>query len=159
MDPNEPTTATIPMVGASRYAQETYGIMFESAHVYRAQRSHGYPVRLKVWDNTRRLNPRDGQAVRYSDYGKIDGGPGRYLDPNNNATDEMWSVQIAPEAVVISAHGDGTGSRASGQVYGEETLRDSDVVTLVFPSGTQERHMLRIENYGYGHAVLLPPDF
>lgn len=130
----------IPMIAADDYAREHYGITHKSACVYRVAGSYS-PTRVKVWDNTRRPNPRDGVA-------------GAYLDPHNRATDARVSVLLSPESSVISAHRNGTGTVASGQVYapGDTRFRTGDVLVLVHPDGSHCRVTVRLTNNGHGVA-------
>ena len=145
----------IPLVATSDYDQKTYGIRYHSQYVYRVAGSAS-PTRIVVWDNTVRPNARDGQSVRYGNYGPIDGGNGRYLDPHHNATDVPFSFLVSPEASVISAHGDGTGSKASGQVYAptSESLRTGDELILTLPNGGAFSVRVRMTNNGHGVAEL-----
>jgi hypothetical protein len=146
---------TILLTDKDTYRREHYGIHFTSAFVYTVRGSS--PIRIAVWDNVRRPNPRNGEPVRYSNYGKIDGGEGRYLDPNNNATDDEVSYLLSPEASCISAHGDSTGTVASGQVYdaAHERLRAGEIVRLAFPDGSVKLLTVTPEGH-YGHGRLIP---
>src|SRR4029453_18126925 len=96
------TTHEILVIPVDPQRAASYGITHASEYVYRTT-GHGYPTRVQVWDNTRRPNPRDGQTVRYGQYGKLDGGNGRFLDPHHDATDMPVSVLLSPEASVITA--------------------------------------------------------
>lgn len=147
------TEYIIPMITADDYAREHYGITFKSACVYRVAGSSA-PTRVKVWDNTRRPNPRNGEPVRYGEFGPRDGGNGEFLDPHNRATDARVSVLLSPESSVISAHRNGTGTVASGQVYapGDARLRTGDVLVLVHPDGSHAHVTVRMTNNGHGVA-------
>lgn len=118
---------------------ESYGIAFRSKFVYRVSgrglHNPTYPHRLKVWDNSNRLNPRNGERVRYGQYGKIDGGDGKYLDPNHNATDSEFSYLLGAESTVLAGRYS-TGSADSGQVYAKELLEVGEFVVLRYPDGT-----------------------
>lgn len=143
----------IVMVNASEYSRKTYGVTHRSRYVYNVAGSHA-PTRIDVWSNVNRPNLRDGQAVRYGQYGPLDGGCGRYLDPSNHATDAPVSVLLTPESSCISARGDGTGSEASGQVYSPDDtpLRTGDTLTLRFPLGPDQTYKVRLTNNGHGIA-------
>jgi hypothetical protein len=132
----------------------TYGITHRSTFVYRVAGSTS-PTRIVAWSNLNRPNPRDGQPVEWTKYGKKDGGNGAYLDPQNNATDSETTVLITPEAGVISAHGNGTGTAASGQVYATQNspIRTGDVLALVYPDGNVELRTVRLTSNGHGVAT------
>lgn len=125
----------IPLEYATEYNVKSYGIMFESEFVHEIpedRNNRSYPHRFKVWTNINRPNPHPGET-RYTDFGSI-GGEGKYLDPHNKGTDSEQAFTISTEPMVISAHGDGTGTKAGGQVWGEVVHVD-DVVTLQTPGG------------------------
>lgn len=147
------STHRIPMADGSAYDREHYGVTHRSAFVYRHGRGSG-PARVVTWSNTHRLNPRNGQPVRYGDMGPRDGGNGVYLDPRNRATDSPTSVLISLESTVITNSGTNTGTVASGQVYAPDgaTLRDGDVLTLVYPDGTEVTYTARFPRMGNGHG-------
>lgn len=136
---------------ASDYRASHYGVLFESAYVYRTGRSYS-PTRVVVWSNTSRPNARNGEPVRHGDYGPIDGGAGRYLDPHNKATDAERSVLLSTESTVIDAYGTGTGSKESGQVWADDKLCDGDALTLAYPDGTEETLTARFPRYSNGHG-------
>lgn len=140
------STAIILMAEGSAYDQESYGIRYRSLFVYRVQgkglHNSGYPHRIKVWDNTRRPNPRNGEPVRYGQYGRLDGGDGQYLDPNHIATDAELSYLTSSESVAITSNGTNTGTRASGQVYAPEPLTVGQFVVLLYPDGTTSDPMV-----------------
>jgi hypothetical protein len=75
-----------------------------------------------------------------------------YLDPSNNATDEPTSILLSPEPSVITSNGTNTGTEASGQVYAPAgtVLRDGDLLTLVYPDGTEVVFAARFTNNGHG---------
>lgn len=126
----------IPMVGVST-DRMSYGILAESLFVYDTGHSH-YPTRVVLWSNTSRPNPRNGEPVRYGGYGVIDGGNGRWLDPQHKATDDMLTILFSTESMGISSNtAMNTGQPASGQVYGasSERMRDGDTAELTFGQG------------------------
>jgi hypothetical protein len=128
------TVTVIEMSVASDYQQTTYGILFESTFVHEIpedRNNRSYPHRFKVWSNVNR--PNKWPEGEWTDFG-FRGGPGAYVDPNNKGTDEAMSVTISTEAMCISAHGDSTGTKASGQVWGD-VVHAGDVVTLRTPDG------------------------
>jgi hypothetical protein len=147
----------IELVEGDEYRRKQYGIEYTSAYVYRTKREAG-PSRLQVWSNLRRPNPHPGET-KWGAMGPI-GGDGKYLDPYNKGTNEKFSVLLEPESTVISAHGDSTGTAASGQVYakGHPVLDTGDVLVLVYPDGSEERRVLTLtDDYGRGQADLVPP--
>jgi hypothetical protein len=143
----------VVMQEADKYSQENYGVAFRSTFVYRAAGSSA-PTRIAIWDNTRRPNTRNGEPVRYGEYGPRDGGNGRYLDPHHVATDAEQSVLITPECTVLSAHGSSTGTAASGQVWSGNltTLRTGVRLALRLPDGSVRRVTVRLTNNGHGVA-------
>lgn len=144
---------TIELRPASPYDVTTYGILFRSRYVYNSAHST-YPTRVVVWDNTRRVNGRNGEPVRHGDYGPIDGGIGRYLDPRNKVTDSERSILLSTESIVITNNGTNTGTEASGQVYAPEgaKLRDGDTVTLLYPDGRTEEGAAVFPRWSNGHG-------
>jgi hypothetical protein len=147
----------IELAEGDEYRSKHYGIEYTSAYVYRTKREAG-PSRLQVWSNLHRPNPHPGET-KWGAMGPI-GGDGKYLDPHNKGTDEKFSVLLSPEATVISAHGDSTGTAASGQVYAKDhpVLDTGDVLVLVYPDGREERRTLTLtDNYGRGQADLVKP--
>jgi len=148
----------IELVEGDEYRREHYGIEYTSAYLYRTKGNSG-PTRVQVWSNTRRPNPHPGET-RHGAMGPI-GGEGRYLDPQNQGTDEEFTVLLSPESTVISAHGDGTGTAASGQVYAKDhpPLETGDVLTLEYPDGREERRIIALtDNYGRGRADRIPDE-
>lgn len=145
-------THTILLHTASKN-DATYGIAFTSDYVFRTAKSSA-PTRVQVWANIGRLNPRDGEPVRYSSYGKIDGGKGRYLDPHRNATDSAITVLLTPESSVIDGYGTNTGTEASGQVYAQQdsVIREGDTLRLVYPGGRAVEMAVHFTNNGHGEA-------
>lgn len=129
----------------------TYGILYTGRNVYQTSKSNG-PTRLQVWDNTNRVNKRNGEPVRFGDCGPVDGGDGKYLDPNNRATDEPVSFLLTPESSVITNNGTNTGTAASGQVYAEDILRDGDSATLSYPTGQTREIILHFPAHRNGHG-------
>lgn len=111
------------------------------------------PTRVEVWDNTGRPNPHPSE-VKWNEYGPV-GGEGRYLDPHNVGTDEAVSVLLSPEASVVSAHGDGTGTETSGQVWADDAspIGDGDTLVLSWPDGSVSAWMVALDRNGHGHAV------
>jgi hypothetical protein len=120
-------------------SQGSYGITHTGALVYdvtgRGVRNRHHPHRVVVWSNEGRPNTRDGEPVRDGDYGKLDGGEGRYLETRNNATNSPVTIIVDAEEIAITNNGTGTGTVASGQVYGDETLTIGDCVILRWPGG------------------------
>jgi len=146
----------IELAEGDEYRRKHYGIEYTSAYVYRTK-GDGGPTRIQVWSNRNRPNPHPGETRRGA-MGPI-GGDGKYLDPQNKGTDEEFSVLLSPEATVISAHGNSTGTAASGQVYAKDhpLLDTGDVLVLVYPDGREERRTLTLtDNYGRGQADLVP---
>ena len=133
------STALVLMKDADDYHREHYGIRYVSTFVHRITgkglHNRNSPHRIKVWDNTRRPNPRNGEPVRYGEYGRIDGGDGQYLDPNNIATDDDLSYLTSAEATAITSNGTNTGTVASGQVYAPTALAVGQFVVLMYPDG------------------------
>ncbi len=118
----------------SQYETDSYGIAYRSSKVHEVKgQSHNrnFPHRLTVWSNVNR--PNKWPEGEWTNFG-FRGGPGKYVDPSNKGTDAELSFTISAEASVISAHGDGTGTAASGQVWGE-VLSVGDVVMLRTPAG------------------------
>lgn len=149
-----PTTTThrIPMLPADDRAA-SYGITHRSAFVYDTDRSSS-PTRIVVWSNEGRPNLRNGEPIQWGSAGPINGGNGRYLDPQNQATDSPVTVLLTPESSVITSNGTNTGTAASGQVYpvGAAPIRAGDTLTLVYPDGTEAGHIARFTNNGHGIA-------
>jgi hypothetical protein len=90
---------------SSDYECSTYGIEYVGRFVHEiigARHNPHSSFRIKVWNNTDRLNPHPG-VTKWNDWGSI-GGDGKYLDPGNRATDEIRTVTTSAEAVVIAAH-------------------------------------------------------
>jgi hypothetical protein len=112
----------------------TYGIMFQSAHVYRMAgpglHNRAFPHRIVVWDNT--VRPNTGGRT----------GPGTYVDPNGKGTDAPTSWLTSSESVTITNGGTNTGTVASGQVYADDTLRVGGRVQLAYPDGTTSAPMV-----------------
>jgi hypothetical protein len=155
-----PADHTIPMVEADA-RQASYGITHQSAFVYRTSKSSA-PTRIVVWSNTGRLNARNGQPVRYGDYGPIDGGDGKFIDPKGKATDAPVSILLSPECTVIDAYGTGTGTVGSGQMWaprtggGQITLRPGETVSLAYPDGTVSGpYPVRFTNNGHGFIEII----
>lgn len=150
----EPTAAEhrVELVEAPEQRQQ-YGIRYLSRYVFEARKRYSSPTRIVVWDNTGRLNPRNGEGVRHGQYGLIDGGNGRYLDPSNRATDEPTSVHLTPEASVITNNGTNTGTEASGQVFAPAgtVIREGDRLVLVYPDGAEVVFTARFTSNGHGH--------
>lgn len=140
------STAIIPLKAATEYRTESYGVLFEGMFVHRVTgkglHNRSYPHRVVVWDNTRRPNPRNGEPVRYGQYGKLDGGDGKYLDPNHNATDAEQTFILDAECISITADRTGTGHPQSGQVYAPVELEVGQYVVLIYPDGTTSDPMV-----------------
>lgn len=134
-----------------------YGIRYLSRYVFRTSRG-SHPTRVVYWDNTGRENPRNGEPVRFGEYGPIDGGHGKYLDPHRRATDAAVSILLSPEASAITNNGTNTGTEASGQVYASAgaVIREGDHLHLVWPSGARVSFTAHFTNNGHGY--LLPFD-
>lgn len=147
------TTHHIPMATASENAK-THDILTKSTFVYRTSKS-SFPTRIVEWSNINRLNNRNGEGVRYGDYGKLDGGNGLYLDPHNDATDSMVTVLISTESTSIDAYGTGTGTPASGQQWAtqESLISEGDILVLLYPDGTEWEYVAHFTNNGHGVAV------
>lgn len=155
-DDSEPAPLRVELVEApSDRAQ--YGIRYLSRYVFRTSKGSS-PTRIVVWSNANRPNPRDGEPVRYTEYGLRDGGHGRYLDPQNKATDHVISILMSPEASVLSAHGDSTGTEASGQVYlpAGTRIAEGAELQLVYPNGDVSPVLLaHFTNNGHGRLATL----
>jgi len=144
----------IELISATDYRRRTYNVTHESRYVYRVAGSYA-PTRIVVWSNVNRPNPRDGQPVRYSDFGPRDGGNGQFLDPGNHATDEPVSTYLEPESSVITDSGGNTGTVASGQVFAPTASRpihNGDHLALAYPDGTVRTVTVRLTNNGHGVA-------
>lgn len=146
---------------APDYRSRAYGVLYTSRNVYQTNTSHS-PTRLEVWNNIGRLNPRNGEPVRYGNYGPIDGGNGKYLNPRNIATDDDFTILITTESTVMCSSPDlNTGHPDSGQVYAKDesgrpvVIRDGDTATLSIPDGTTERIAIHLPPHsnGHGHAT------
>jgi hypothetical protein len=135
-------THTIVLQETTRDRRDFYGITHESAHVYAQARSSG-PTRVAVWDNTGRPN-KGGSHIT---------GNGKYVDPQNVATDEPVSYLLTPESTVISADTRySTGGALSRQAYGPGTLRDGDTATLAYPDGSTQDVTLHFPKHSNGHG-------
>ena len=150
----EPADHTIPMIKADD-RQASYGITHTSEFVYRTSKS-SYPTRIEVWSNIDRLNPRNGEPVRYGDMGPIDGGEGKYLDPSNKATDSPVTILLSPECIAIDAYGTSTGTAGSGQIYAPGvTLRQAETVSLAYPDGYEHGpYAVRFTGNGHGYVEI-----
>ncbi|MDG4783275.1 hypothetical protein O7614_26805 [Micromonospora sp. WMMD961] len=119
--------------------KRTYGITHRGVFVHEVSgkglHNRQYPHRVQVWDNTGRPNPRNGEPVRYGQYGRIDGGDGKYLDPNHNATDEPVTVLLSAESIAITNNGTNTGTWDGGQPFGA-ALKVGEAVRLRYMDGT-----------------------
>lgn len=146
------TSINIPMLPVSAYRTASYEIMYESKFVYRTRKSSA-PTRVVMWGNTERPNPRNGEPVRYGDYGPIDGGNGRYLDPNNNPTDDPVTVLLSPESTAITDNGTNTGTEASGQVYAPERLATDATVTSSFRTVPVLITAYSLQTTGHGYLT------
>lgn len=144
---------TIPMIPASDYRREHYGILYESVHVYQTNESHS-PTRVVVWDNTHRVNPDPGGPVKYGEMGPLPtGGDGKYIDPNNKATDAERTILLSTESTVITAQRNGTGHPDSGQVWAlGVTIRDGDDFILDYPDAATDLVIAKFPRYSNGHG-------
>ena len=152
--PASPPQHVVELVEATPERAQ-YGVRFLSRFVFQTRRG-SYPTRIVVWTNVHRPNPRNGEPVRFGEYGKLDGGVGRYLDPSNNATDEPTSVRLTPEASAITNNGTNTGTAASGQVYAPagQRIAEGDLVALVYPGGSIGiTYVVHFTNNGHGELV------
>lgn len=148
---SERTTIRVELREASAESK-SYGVTHKSRYVYSTSRGH-YPTRVEVWSNVDRPNPRNGEPVRWGQYGKLDGGNGRYLDPGHDATDAPVTVLLTPESTIITSDGTNTGTEASGQVYASGvTIRTGDVLCLIYPDGREESWTVRFTRNGHGEA-------
>jgi hypothetical protein len=77
--PRVPAEHRVELVEATSDRAQ-HGITHLSRYVFRTSKSH-YPTRVKVWTNVNRPNPRNGQPVKFGEYGKIDGGDGQFGTP------------------------------------------------------------------------------
>ena len=104
----------IAMIPVKADRTENYGITHASVYIY------GRAQRIEAWDN--RPDKRPGRTF------------GQLVDPYGRPTTDAQTVLISPEAVCLSAHGDSTGTVASGQVWapGGEVLREGDTVRLLW---------------------------
>ncbi len=147
-------THILPVLPASDYDRENYGIKDRSALVYRVQNQPGerravkrlhnpeYPHRVAVWDNTIRPNT---DPESWSDHaGRV--GPGRYVSPSRKGTDAEWSVYLSAESMGISPNRSqpDTGDIRSGQMYADEILTVGDHVVLQSPEGMSETYVITI---------------
>ena len=152
-----PAIHVVEMRFVDGHRHDEYGITAESAHVFVTNRS-SYPTRVMVWSNFHSLNPRDGQPVRYGDMGPIDGGNGRYLDPNNHATNAASTWLLSTESISITAQRNGTGHPDSGQVWATGTrIADGDIVILCYPDSIRTWHTVELPRFSNGHGSLTVP--
>ena len=146
---------TIPLEYAT-VSDSTYGIVYESLYVHRIpEDSHNrsYPHRFKVWTNVNRPNQwPDGEWTNFG----FRGGPGKYVDPHNKGTDAEQSFTISTEPMVLSAHGDGTGTAKGGQVWGD-VVHVGDTVTLRTPAG-REYGPFTVDFHRFNGLSLTPVD-
>jgi len=123
----------IPIKSVTDWTGQRLGILFESLYVHEIpedKHNRSYPHRFKVWSNLNRPNTDAGQ-VKWN--GETHG---RYIDPQGKDTDSEMSFTISAECMVISAHGDGTGTAKGGQVWGE-VVHVGDAVMLRTPAGAE----------------------
>lgn len=149
----EPTVHRVELIEAPASRQQ-YGITHLSRHVFQTSRG-SHPTRVQVWCNTGRPNPRNGEPVRFGEYGPIDGGRGAYLDPGRKATDAAYSILLSPESVAITSNGTNTGTEASGQVYAPSDTRivENDTLVLALPDGRQQTFTAHFTNNGHGVLI------
>lgn len=149
----------ITLDNTAEYRSQEYHVIYTSRNVFRSVKSTS-PTRVEVWDNTFRLNPRNGEPVRYGSYGPVDGGNGKYLNPRNIATDDELTVLITTESTAICADpAFNTGQPGSGQVYATDeagryvTFKEGDTATLSTPDGTLKSVTLHFTSNGHGYAT------
>lgn len=135
----------------TEYRREHYGVTHESVLLFETGPGGNAPTAVEVWSNVKRPNPRNGEPVRYSNYGRIDGGVGKFLDPHNEATDSVFSVLLSPQASVISNSPDPARRRYAVQEQGR--IVSGDTLVLIFPDGTDVSVSVRMTNNGHGGAV------
>lgn len=145
----------VPLVGADERREQHYGVTHSSASIWRVKGSHS-PTRVEVWSNVNRPNPHPGQ-VKWKQFGPI-GGDGKYLDPENQGTDDEVTVLLSPESSGIYADAPNTGHEGSGQVWApeHEPIATGDVLVLVYPDGREEPRTVTLTGNGYGRADLAP---
>lgn len=118
----------IELEPASRYERETYNILYVGRFLHRirgAKHNRGAQFRLTVWDNRKR--PNDCPWGRWTSAGRY-GGPGAYLGPDNQGTDDELTITASAEAVVLSA------SRIVTKAEGSE-LEIGQLVLFGIPGG------------------------
>lgn len=129
---NTTTNPTIDLALASEYRRTTYGVEYESTTLHKMTgkglHNPSFPHRIDVWDNTRRPNPRNGQPVRFGDYGPVDGGNGRYLGPDRRATDDEQTFTVSAQSVMLAAR------PVERAPYGAD-LAVGQTVTVRYPDG------------------------
>jgi len=152
----------IVMDAASEYKFNSYGITHESRNVFHTTKSYA-PTRLVVWSNVKRVNPDMGKQLGdtletgdrrgniVTDY-SIRYTHGKFLDPQNEPTDEVTSILLSPESSAITSNGTNTGTVASGQVYAPGRLHDNDDATLIYPNGTVVGVVLHFPPHHNGHG-------
>lgn len=148
-------TKIVELNEASAYDRKHYGITYRGAFIYhvtgKGLHNPTSPHRVTVWDNTVRPNTDPDAYSQYS--GKA--GPGAYLDPSRKGTDEPVSVYLGAESTIITANGTNTGTKASGQVYADETLEVGGFVLLRYPDGTLS-NPFRVTARPVSDPVLIP---
>jgi hypothetical protein len=132
------------MVEAEAADSRVHGVTLQSAAVYQTMPS-SYPIRVEVWNNTDRPNTNPA-----------DFGPGSYIDPRGEATDDAVTVLISPDDTVINASRANTDT-ACGDAYVERPIADGDTLILVYPDGRRETRVVRMTNLGYGYVDLSTP--
>jgi hypothetical protein len=156
--PRPATTHRVELIEAPADRAQ-YGIMYLSRYVYDARRRLSAPTRVQVWSNLRRPNTRNGEPVKYGEYGPLNGGNGAYLDPSNHATDNAMTIYLTPEASAITNNGTNTGTEASGQVFAPghpEPIREGDTIVLIYPDGIESEYVAAFKHRGNGHGELFP---
>ncbi len=147
---SETTKPQIPLLADEEWPESR---LYVSAayRVGEGWRNGHHPHRIAVWDNTARPNPRNGEPVRYNDFGPVDGGEGQWLSPENRATDDVLTVLATAQAVVIDG-------RTANYGPFDDVLEHGQTVTLVFPDGRKRDYVIRGRNASLRDPILTPAD-
>lgn len=136
----------VQMVPVAAQRTADYGITHQSLFIY------GRAVRVQAWEN------RPDQRELCATFGQL-------VDPNGRPTTDAQSILLSPESVCISAHGNGTGSAASGQVWAPDgaVFREGDTVRLLWIDAeigsaprVGELYRVTFKHDGNGHGRLVP---